>query len=107
MYKFFDTLNFIFALSCDKATRLMSDSMERKLSLVEWIALRGHLLSCKTGRRFRRQLKCMTKQLQEGSIINDDPTSNAKHDENIVFYLSEQARNRIRIAIRQKYQNNP
>jgi len=107
MYKFFDTLNFMFALSCDKATRLMSDSMERKLSLIEQFALYGHMLSCKTGRRFRRQLKSMTKQLQEVSNTKEDPTSSTKHDEYVVFHLSEQARNRIRIAIRQKYHKNP
>ncbi len=42
--------------SCKEATRLQSESMDRKLSVWEQVGLRLHLLLCKWCRRYRQQL---------------------------------------------------
>jgi len=44
-------------LSCRDASRLLSQSMERKLSLAEQAKLRLHLALCDACRNFGRQLK--------------------------------------------------
>ena len=43
--------------SCAEATRLISDSMDRSLTVGERIKLRGHLLICRLCDRYRRQLR--------------------------------------------------
>jgi|APFre7841882630_1041343.scaffolds.fasta_scaffold225675_1 hypothetical protein len=43
-------------LSCDQATRLMSESQERPLRASERAWLRVHLLICDGCRRFQRQV---------------------------------------------------
>jgi predicted anti-sigma-YlaC factor YlaD len=47
----------ILTLPCEEASRLMSDGLDRELSSVERIALRAHLISCRSCKRFRRQLR--------------------------------------------------
>ena len=47
----------LLTLKCDEATRLTSDSFERKLTSVERWALRLHHVSCRYCRRLYRQLK--------------------------------------------------
>jgi hypothetical protein len=42
--------------SCKEATRLQSESMDRKLSVWERMGLSLHLLLCKWCRRYRQQL---------------------------------------------------
>jgi hypothetical protein len=43
-------------LSCEQVTRLLSDSMDRRLPLRQRMALRMHLFMCKFCSRYRRQL---------------------------------------------------
>lgn len=47
----------ILTLPCEEASRLMSDGLDRELSTVERIALRAHLVSCRSCKRFRRHLR--------------------------------------------------
>jgi hypothetical protein len=49
---------FVRALSptCKEATRLQSEAMDRRLSFVEKLGLRVHLLLCKWCRRYGEQL---------------------------------------------------
>ena len=44
-------------IPCQEATRLMSQAMERKLSLKESIQLKLHLAVCDLCERFRKQLQ--------------------------------------------------
>ena len=46
----------ILTLRCDEATLLMSESIDRKLRLHEWLAIRGHVLVCKGCRMAKKQL---------------------------------------------------
>lgn len=46
----------ILTLRCAEATELMSRAMDEKLGPAEWLAIRGHLLVCRSCRRFGRQL---------------------------------------------------
>jgi predicted anti-sigma-YlaC factor YlaD len=43
-------------LSCQEATRLMSQKLDRKLALVEVMNLRFHLMMCKGCRHFDDQM---------------------------------------------------
>lgn len=45
--------------SCKEVTELVSQSIERRLSLIEWMQLRMHLLACTACSRFTRQMKFM------------------------------------------------
>ncbi len=103
MHRFLDALNFMFAISCDKATRLMSDSMERKLTFVERFALVGHLLACKTSRRFRRQMKSLRQELHQGF---DEADTDRSDNSRLAFHLSTRARERIRAELQQTAAND-
>lgn len=43
----FRRIYYILTLRCDEASRLISDSLDRKLTRVERVALRGHQFVCK------------------------------------------------------------
>jgi hypothetical protein len=44
-------------LPCEGMCRLASESLDRDLGVVGWVALRSHLLYCAACCRFRRQIK--------------------------------------------------
>ncbi len=46
----------ILTLRCEGATELMSRGMDERLGVAERVALRGHLLVCRSCRRFARQV---------------------------------------------------
>lgn len=50
-------------LSCKQASRLISQSLDRKLSLRERIGVRLHLLICDVCTRFSKQLRMMRQYL--------------------------------------------
>jgi len=50
-------------LSCRHATRLISDGLDRSLSLVECLGLGVHLLGCPPCRRFRRSARGLQRAL--------------------------------------------
>jgi hypothetical protein len=51
-------------LSCKEASRLISQSMERRLSLAEGIALRLHVRICDACTRFTSQMKFLRRALK-------------------------------------------
>jgi hypothetical protein len=51
-------------LSCKEASRLISQGMERRLSLGERIALRLHVRICDACTRFTSQVKFLRRALQ-------------------------------------------
>ena len=50
-------------LTCKEATRLVSQGLDRRLGLVERVALRLHLLICNGCANFSRQLAFMRRAL--------------------------------------------
>ncbi len=81
----------ILTLRCEEADRLMSDSLDRRLTWVERVALEGHVAVCRGCRRARRQLlilqQTMRKSLDNASAAGDE-------------MLSAEARDRIRQALK-------
>ena len=82
----------IFGLTCDEASKLLSDGMERPLSRPERIGLRLHLWICRACRRFRRQI-LLLRHLMHGLSQEDPPEASAPP-------LSEDGRARLQDAIR-------
>ena len=54
----------ILTLKCEGASSLTSRELDEPLGLPELIAVRGHLLVCRSCRRFRRQLLFLRLALQ-------------------------------------------
>lgn len=52
-------------LSCKEASRLLSQSLDRKLSWKERLELRFHLFICDMCKRFAKQLKIMQIAMQD------------------------------------------
>lgn len=93
------TVKMLLALKCDESTRLVSESMDRDLPRVERWAIRLHAISCRSCRRFRRQVEFMLNALsQRGAIdaggLESDPR------------LSDSARARITRAIADRSSEN-
>jgi hypothetical protein len=72
-------------------SRLASESLDRDLGRMEWVALRSHLLYCAACRRFQRQIKllrCAMRQLatdveaedtSPGTVLPDEVRARTKH----------------------------
>jgi len=77
-------------LSCKQASQLLSQSLDRRLSLKERMNLRFHLLICDVCKRFGYQLDMMRKAVRQ-------MTRQLESDEQIK--LPEDAKKRISQAI--------
>jgi len=70
--------------SCRKASRLLSDSLDRELTRREKLALRFHLFICKFCRRAAKQFRFIQeigarlRQLREDALGRERLTSEAK-----------------------------
>jgi hypothetical protein len=82
-------LLWILTLHCAEASELMSQALDEPLGLAERIALRGHLLACRSCRRFRDQLNLLRDALRE---IASEPVLATET-------LSADARHRIALAL--------
>lgn len=51
-------------LNCHEATRLISESQDRKLSLLEKMPLRLHLLMCSGCKNFSKQLPFLSQAMR-------------------------------------------
>lgn len=85
-------LRWVLTLHCVDASELASIELDEPLSLLEAVALRGHLLACGSCRRFRRQLRWIREaaRLRDRSPVGPNPGDDA---------LSHEARERILRAI--------
>lgn len=77
----------VLSLTCKEATRLQSEAMDRRLSFLEKLGLRVHLLLCKWCRRYGEQLTFLRSAARERQD-HVDPGMPQK--------LSPEARERIR-----------
>ncbi|WP_186776246.1 anti-sigma factor family protein [Rubripirellula reticaptiva] len=76
----------ILTLRCNRASELMSESLDRRLRLHERMALHGHLFACRSCPVLKRQLDL----IRRISGRNSDPN----------VTLSESAKQRCKAAIR-------
>jgi hypothetical protein len=81
-------------LSCKEVTELVSQSIERRLSLREMLRLRMHLFVCTACSRFTRQMKFLHAAARAYARRG---ISAARQ-----WVLSTTARDRIRVAIRRE-----
>ncbi len=84
-----------FLMSCKEAVRLHSESLDRKLSLAEKVALHCHLLICRACERYcsqidfvRHSVKMLVKREESGTECED-------------LKLSPQAIDRIQQAMKE------
>lgn len=86
-------IRLILTLTCDHASHLTSDELDRELTRVERVALHAHLMICRNCRRVRRQfefLRAVMRQWVAGPTAGS-PISAAS--------LSPAARQRIKDAL--------
>lgn len=65
-------------LSCEEATRVCSDELERPLKLGEQFGLRVHLMMCTGCTNYRKQVRTLREVMQtyaEGKAPTDDASS--------------------------------
>ena len=86
MSKGFKSILTIVSLRCEDADRMMSDSLDRRLSWSERAALGGHVFVCRSCRRVRKQLRTL-RQAMRSSLDG-------------IETLSPDARDRIRAALK-------
>lgn len=79
--------------SCQQASRMVSESMDRTLTFRERMTLRMHLLMCSFCTRFSHQLRFLRRAAEHFSRAHQD--SSLAPDET----LSVEARQRIRRAL--------
>lgn len=68
-------------ISCQQATKLMSLSMERKLTLKETIDLKLHLMICSLCLQFQEQVRNMSKLLRAYHPIGEKHLSKSVKDQ--------------------------
>ena len=83
----------ILTLVCEDSSRLVSDSLDRKLTWSEQLALTMHRMICWSCRRFHRQLAILREaaRLHEKRLVDGQATADAR--------LSPEARQRIKRVI--------
>ena len=64
----FSAINLILTLKCEESTRLISQSLDADLSRCEWLAIRMHALSCRSCRRFKKQILMLRDVLSQYRI---------------------------------------
>jgi hypothetical protein len=74
-------------LNCKQASQLASQSMDEKLPLWKNMALKMHLILCRSGTNFTRQLYFLRKASRRSKT-------------NLDFQLTEEARQRIANALK-------
>ncbi|HLF97550.1 MAG TPA: zf-HC2 domain-containing protein [Methylococcaceae bacterium] len=85
-------------LNCQKASQLLSQSLDRPLSFRERLSLRLHLLMCDACRRFAKQLRSLRPMAAEleSRVLTDDR-----------FKLDERARKRIKRVLHDGGEQGP
>jgi hypothetical protein len=80
-------------LTCKETSLLVSQSLDRKLSWGERVAVRFHLFACEACKRFKAQITFLRAAVQHGA---------EKIESASTLKLSAPARQRIKRALRKK-----
>lgn len=86
-----DAIKRVLTLSCDEASELLSNALDRPLSRGEDLAVRLHLLCCRFCRRYRRQIRWLHNLSLQFDRVIDAPSAG--------LALSANARDRIARAL--------
>ena len=89
----------VLTLSCDESTRLVSMSMDSDLSRSERVAVRLHAVSCRSCRRFRRQIQFIRDAIQRRS-------ADASADPSADLSLTHEAREHLKHVVAQRLREN-
>jgi hypothetical protein len=84
-------------LNCREATRLISQSMDAKLSWHRRLALKAHLLCCTWCRRYDRQLQFLRQaagELRGEGIAAQPQKLSGEEKERLCGYLRDRLKNR-------------
>lgn len=81
----------ILSMRCDAAIELLSQSADEPLPMIDWLALKSHILFCKPCRRMASQLRFLRQALSE-AVMRAEQSGQR---------LSVEARARIERAWRQ------
>lgn len=84
--KILSRVKYILTLSCQSAAELSSRRLDEQLSLVDRLALNGHLLVCGGCRRFRKQVAFLSEATRHVAARLEEAADSG---------LSEEARVRI------------
>jgi hypothetical protein len=83
-------------LSCRDVTQLISESMDTSLPIGKRIGMRLHLLMCKFCTRYERQLLLIRETVRRIAATEEKPVEPPGET------LSEEAKERIRISLRNR-----
>jgi hypothetical protein len=61
----------ILTLTCEESTRLASESLERRLTRGERVAVRAHVMLCRSCRLFQRQIALIREAIRRGEATSD------------------------------------
>lgn len=78
-------------LTCKEISKLVSDSLDRKLPVRQRIGVRFHLMMCSMCRAYEKQTHLLRKMMHSYARLKDGNTASE--------HLSEQARQRIKKAL--------
>lgn len=78
-------------LNCNQTTQLVSQSLDRRLTLSERFALQLHLMFCKFCKRFSQQIKIMHVNIKTliNTVENDDTINLPSSAKNRITELAE------------------
>lgn len=78
-------------LNCNQTTQLVSQSLDRRLTLSERFALQLHLMLCKFCKRFSQQIQIMRVNMKTllNTIENDDTIKLPSSAKNRITKLAE------------------
>ena len=85
---------FDWIFNCSEVTRLVSESLDRKLPLLQRMGIGIHLLMCKLCPEAKKQMLFIREAMRRFSVENVTLESDG--------FLSPEARDRINLALRQR-----
>jgi len=88
-------------LSCKDTTVMVSQSLDRTLTLRERLGVKLHLMICVACRRMLKQMQLLSSVAQHYSALEDEGPSRAQQ------HLSKEAGDRILEKLRNAGQNHP
>jgi hypothetical protein len=84
-------MHHLFGLSCKDITRLVSESMDHTLPLIQRIKIRIHLCMCKYCARFEKQVRLLRTVYQKHEKVPSEAALSAKARERIRHALHASA----------------